>query len=106
MHSLQMYTDGPEMNFRTESFDLPQKEQRRCLSLDMEPRRDGGEGCRKGESGHPGRQVSFFPSACGTIAPRGEKTVSINPYACASSALMNRSRSMSRSIVSIGWPVC
>jgi hypothetical protein len=30
-----MYTDGPEMNFRTESFDLPQKEQRRCLSLDM-----------------------------------------------------------------------
>jgi hypothetical protein len=24
------------MNFRTESFDFPQKEQRRCLSLDME----------------------------------------------------------------------
>src|SRR3954471_12252032 len=39
MHSLQMYTDGPEMNFRTESFDFPQKEQRRCLSLDMEPGR-------------------------------------------------------------------
>src|SRR5215831_15541012 len=35
MHSLQMYTDGPEMNFRTESFDFPQKEQRRCLSCDM-----------------------------------------------------------------------
>src|SRR5881409_3042495 len=35
MHSLQMYTDGPEMNFRTESFDFPQNEQRRCLSLDM-----------------------------------------------------------------------
>src|SRR5882672_6123765 len=35
MHSLQMYTDGPEMNFRTESLDLPQNEQRRCLSLDM-----------------------------------------------------------------------
>ena len=35
MHSLQIYTDGPEMNFRTASFDLPQKEQRRCLSLAM-----------------------------------------------------------------------
>src|SRR5690606_28528602 len=35
MHSLQMYTDGPEMNFRTESLLLPQKEQRRCLSLDI-----------------------------------------------------------------------
>src|SRR6476646_12228844 len=35
MHSLQMYTDGPEMNFRTESFDFPQKEQRRCLSCDI-----------------------------------------------------------------------
>src|SRR5437588_10538059 len=35
MHSLQMYTEGPEMNFRTESFDLPQNEQRRCLSCDM-----------------------------------------------------------------------
>jgi hypothetical protein len=23
------------MNFRTESFDFPQNEQRRCLSLDM-----------------------------------------------------------------------
>jgi len=32
---LQMYTDGPEMNFRTESFDLPQNEQRRCLSVDI-----------------------------------------------------------------------
>jgi hypothetical protein len=30
-----MYTDGPEMNFRTESLDFPQKEQRRCLSWDM-----------------------------------------------------------------------
>src|SRR5690606_33535638 len=28
-----MYTEGPEMNFFTESLDLPQKEQRRCLSL-------------------------------------------------------------------------
>src|SRR5438046_2669232 len=35
MHSLQIYTDGPEMNFRTESLDLPQKEQRRCLSCDI-----------------------------------------------------------------------
>src|SRR4029079_18132686 len=35
MHSLQMYTDGPEMNFRTESLDFPQNEQRRCLSWDM-----------------------------------------------------------------------
>src|SRR5687768_1052662 len=39
MHSLQMYTDGPEMNFRTESFDFPQKEERRCLSCDMSARR-------------------------------------------------------------------
>jgi hypothetical protein len=30
-----MYTDGPEMNFRTESFDFPQKEQRRWRSLDI-----------------------------------------------------------------------
>jgi hypothetical protein len=30
-----MYTDGPEMNFRTESLLLPQNEQRRCLSLDI-----------------------------------------------------------------------
>src|SRR5512134_1033847 len=37
MHSLQMYTDGPEMNFRTESLDFPQNEQRRCLSCDMGP---------------------------------------------------------------------
>jgi hypothetical protein len=36
-----MYTDGPEMNFRTESFDLPQNEQRRCLSLDMKPASPG-----------------------------------------------------------------
>src|SRR3954470_13650826 len=35
MHSLQIYTEGPEMNFRTESFDFPQNEQRRCLSCDM-----------------------------------------------------------------------
>src|SRR6476619_5414256 len=34
------------MNFRTESFDFPQKEQRRCLSLDMEPRRHGWMRCR------------------------------------------------------------
>ena len=32
MHSLQMYTEGPEMNFRTASLDLPQNEQRKCLS--------------------------------------------------------------------------
>ncbi len=37
MHSLQMYTLGPEMNFRTESLDFPQNEQRRCLSCDMAP---------------------------------------------------------------------
>src|SRR5690606_8847062 len=41
MHSLQMYTDGPEMNFRTESLLLPQKLQRRCLSVDI-----GAPGCR------------------------------------------------------------
>src|SRR3954451_25277232 len=35
MHSLQMYTDGPEMNCRTESLDFPQNEQPRCLSYDM-----------------------------------------------------------------------
>src|SRR5829696_823590 len=35
MHSLQMYTDGPEMNFRTASLDFPQKEHRKCLSWDM-----------------------------------------------------------------------
>src|SRR5688500_2017641 len=35
MHSLKMYTDGPEMNFRTESLLFPQNEQRRCLSCDM-----------------------------------------------------------------------
>jgi len=29
------------MNFRTESFDLPQNEQRRCLSWDMEVRDTG-----------------------------------------------------------------
>ena len=96
---------GPEMNFRTESFDFPQKEQRRCLSLDMEPRHDGGEGCRKGGPRHPERQVSFLPSVWGTRSFRGVNTLSIRPYALASSALMNRSRSMSRSIVSIGWPV-
>src|SRR4051794_13861421 len=95
------------MNFRTESFDFPQKEQRRCLSLDMEPRRDdGGEGYRKSAPRHPERQVSFLPSVCGTRSLRGVNTLSISPYALASSALMNRSRSMSRSIVSIGWPVC
>src|SRR5690606_40369701 len=33
MHSLQMYTEGPEMNRFTASLDFPQKEQRRCLSL-------------------------------------------------------------------------
>src|SRR3712207_1026569 len=33
MHSLQMYTEGPEMNRFTASLLLPQKEQRRCLSL-------------------------------------------------------------------------
>src|SRR5688500_12134529 len=38
MHSLQMYTEGPEMNLRTESLDLPQKEQRRCLSWDIDRR--------------------------------------------------------------------
>src|SRR5882672_10549645 len=38
MHSLQMYTDGPEMNFRTESFDFPQNEQRRCFSWDIDQR--------------------------------------------------------------------
>ena len=44
MHSLQMYTEGPEMNFRTESLDLPQNEQRRCLSWDMSIRDAGQAG--------------------------------------------------------------
>src|SRR3954451_6628344 len=93
------------MNFRTESFDLPQKEQRRCLSLDMKPRRDlKVEGFRKGGPRFPDRQVSR-PLECGTKSFRGVKTASIRPYALASSALMNRSRSMSRSMVSIGCPV-
>src|SRR6476646_10565377 len=34
------------MNFRTESFDFPQKEQRRCLSLDMERFVMEVDGCR------------------------------------------------------------
>src|SRR6476661_4576446 len=42
MHSLQMYTLGPEMNFRTESLDFPQNEQRRCLSCDMTDHSTGG----------------------------------------------------------------
>src|SRR5690606_8012910 len=49
-HSLQMYTEGPEMNFFTESLDLPQKEQRRCFSLGI---------------GH-------FESARNTVPPPGE----------------------------------
>ena len=95
------------MNFRTESFDFPQKEQRRCLSLDMEPRREGG-GWVPGKV-VPGTGSVKSPScrpSCGTSSLRGVNTLSISPYALASSALMNRSRSMSRSIVSIGWPVC
>jgi hypothetical protein len=32
------------MNFRTESFDLPQNEQRRCLSFDIGPLRRRGMG--------------------------------------------------------------
>ena len=39
----EMYTLGPEMNFRTESLDFPQNEQRRCLSCDMgSVRRESG----------------------------------------------------------------
>lgn len=32
------------MNFRTESFDFPQKEQRRCLSCDMRGYPCGADG--------------------------------------------------------------
>jgi hypothetical protein len=39
-----MYTDGPEMNFRTASLDFPQKEQRRCLSWDITIRYGGQVG--------------------------------------------------------------
>jgi hypothetical protein len=37
-----MYTDGPEMNFRTASLDLPQNEQRRwrsCVVVFIKPQR-------------------------------------------------------------------
>src|SRR6476620_8927259 len=77
MHSLQMKTDGPEMNFRTESFDFPQNEQRRCLSLDMEPRRDGGEG-GVGERWTPAPEASslFLPVRVrNQVLPRGEDAV-------------------------------
>ena len=37
---------GPDMNFLTESFDLPQNEQRKCLSWDMRIRTPG-DGERK-----------------------------------------------------------
>jgi hypothetical protein len=40
MHSLQIYTEGPEMNRFTASFDFPQNEQRRCLSLAMDFNRE------------------------------------------------------------------
>ncbi len=63
-------------------------------------------GAGKVVPGARGVKSPSSPSVCGTMAARGEKTVSISPYASASSALMKRSRSMSRSIVSIGWPVC
>src|SRR6478735_9507317 len=43
------------MNFRTESFDLPQNEQRRCLSLDMSATM--ARGSRRG----PGTLRSWVP---------------------------------------------
>jgi hypothetical protein len=52
------------------------------LSLDMEPRRDGGEGAGKVDSGTRSRQVSFLPSlpfVWGTRSFRGVNTLSIRP---------------------------
>src|SRR3954470_939139 len=68
MHSLQMYTDGPEMNFRTESLDFPQNEQRRCLSCDMAMATNRGDGLGPGASGPP--------RIIGGRAPRGQRRVS------------------------------
>src|SRR5688572_9391734 len=93
MHSLQMYTDGPEMNFRTESLDFPQNEQRRCLSFDIGRRhlQGNGEGLRgsgrrrEATSGkvaprRPGRQVvRAGVTVGGMISVRGVKTRSISP---------------------------
>ena len=67
------------------------------------------EGAGKVASRRPGASsllLAVLAVVCGTRSFRGVKTLSIRPYALASSALMNRSRSMSRSMVSIGWPVC
>src|SRR5439155_6637720 len=43
------------MNFRTESFDLPQNEQRRCLSCDMAvtQREAHAQRTTRGEEGYP-----------------------------------------------------
>src|SRR4029079_1391218 len=67
----------------------------------------GGLGAGSSAPGSPDRQVSLpsLPFACGTRSLCGVNTLSIKPYALASSALMNRSRSMSRWLVSIGCPV-
>src|SRR6476661_2226496 len=62
MHSLQMYTEGPEMNFRTESFDLPQNEQRRCLSCDMAETLRGAH-TRRSRPGRGGyRELTLGPN--------------------------------------------
>ena len=60
------------MNFRTESFDFPQNEQRRCLSCDIQFLVwEGTQPVRKGHF--------FFPSSM--ISSKFEITWSIIPYA-------------------------
>src|SRR5256885_10222565 len=122
------------MNFRTESFDFPQNEQRRCFSWDMDQREQGwrGEsgaclnipnsrlengqatnlraGLVKNFTSNSRRQIQACFNAsdlsASSISPRYEITLSIRPYSLASSADMKRSRSVSRSMRSTGWPVC
>ena len=69
------------MNFRTESFDLPQNEQRRCLSLDMARIAERVvKGCRKVTPPPAVRQVVLVGvTAAGMTVARGVKTLSISP---------------------------
>ena len=90
MHSLQMNTFGPEMNFLTLSLDFPQKLQRRCFSV-MSYSRSPGYSAESESAG--------LPSICWT-GP--SSTRSIRPYSTAASGLMKRSRSTSSAILSTG----
>src|SRR6478609_4536964 len=123
------------MNFRTESFDLPQNEHRRCLSCDMAETLQETHARDHGRGGRPRLTVEVYPvkkrtigarecfheppcpdyfgaAACAAItsgdtrSPRVEITLSMSPYPFASSADMKKSRTMSRSICSTGRPVC